>query len=342
MKYKNILIIRTDRIGDVLLSTPAIQAVRQAFQSSRIAFMTRPYTKDIVEGNPYLDEVIIYDKDGSHRSLLATIMFGLDLRKYEFDLAIILHSTVRINFIAFLAGIPKRVGFARKAAFLLTDKLPYVKPSGDKHESEYNLDVVRAAGIDFDARGFLPLLAVSKDAQISVDNFLINNGISAKDKLVGIHPGASCPSRIWPVKNFSKLADALAGNYGFKIIVLGVGMDFKLAEQLKANMNKDCLIIKYFTIQFTAALLKKCLFFISTDTGPAHIASAVGTPCITIFGRKKQGLGPVRWRPLGKDNMVLHKDIGCTECMAHNCRKGFACLQATTVDEVLDVAKKFI
>ena len=77
------------------------------------------------------------------------------------------------------------------------------------------------------------------------------------------------------------------------------------------------------------------------------IGLLVGISCllmkrITIFGRKKQGLGPVRWRPLGKDNMVLHKDIGCTECMAHNCRKGFACLQATTVDEVLDVAKKFI
>jgi len=342
MNYKNILIIRTDRLGDVLLSTPAIQAVKQALPSSYVAFMARPYTEGVVSGNRYLDEVIIYDKDCRHKSFLATVLFALGLRKYKFDLALILHSTARANFIAFLAGIPRRVGYARKAAWFLTDKLPYIKSQGLKHEIDYTLDVVRAAGIDFDIKGLRLLLPINKSDDDFAVNFLKKHGVTEKYNLICIHPSAGCISRIWPANKFCELADKLSRDMNCKIVILGFSEGLKQAETVKALMKQPSFIAADFTIKQTAALLKRCRFIVSTDTGPAHIASAVGTPCVTIFGRKQPGLSPARWKPQGKDNVVLHKDVGCIDCLAHNCVKQFACLEAVTVDEVLDAAKKFL
>jgi len=342
MKYEKILIIRTDRLGDVLLSTPVIQAVRSSLPSSYIAFMTSPYTKDIVMGNPYLDEIIIYDKNLKHSSHLATILFGLSLREYKFDLVLVLHSTFRTNLIAYLAGAHRRIGYARKAAWFLTDKIPYLKSQGLKHESEYTLDVVRAAGIDFDNKELKPFLPISKGDQDFVDGFCKAQGLIDKDILIGIHPSSSCPSRRWPPQKFAELADRLIGQANSKIIIFGIGEDLKFAEIVKNNMKHSPFIVKDFTIPQAAALLKRCRFFISTDTGPAHIASAVGVPCITIFGRKQPGLSPVRWKPLGEETTVLHKDVGCTKCLAHNCKKQFLCLNAITTDEVFNAAKKFL
>ncbi|MFH1853920.1 MAG: glycosyltransferase family 9 protein, partial [Candidatus Omnitrophota bacterium] len=106
---KRILIIRTDRIGDVVLSTPVITAVRAAFPEAYIAMMVSPQTKEIVSGNPYLNEVIVYDKKVKQRGFLKTLVFSNWLKAKKFDIAVILHSTVRVNIICFLAGIPERV-----------------------------------------------------------------------------------------------------------------------------------------------------------------------------------------------------------------------------------------
>lgn len=342
MNYKKILIVRVDRLGDVILSTPVIQAVREALPSSYIAFMTRPYTSDVVVGNPCLNDVIVYDKDGRHKSFISTIFFAFGLRKYKFDLALILHSTARANFIAFLAGIPRRIGYTRKAGWFLTDKLPYVKWQGTKHEIDYTLDVVRAAGINFNAKNIKLFMPVDKADEDFAASFLSKNNVSEKDKLACIHPAAGCVSRIWPAKKFCELADRLITDAHCKVIILGIKDELKYAEAIKQNMSHEPIIAKDFTIRQTAALLKRCSFLVSTDTGPAHIASAVGTPCITIFGRKQAGLGPVRWKPIGKDNVIFHKDVGCAKCAAHKCMKNFLCLDAVTTDEVLDAAKKFI
>jgi heptosyltransferase-2 len=303
--------------------------------------MTRPYTNDIVAGNPYLDEVIVYDKDGVHRSVPATLIFARGLKRYNFDIALILHSTLRTNLIAFIAGIPVRIGYARKAGWLLTIRLSYVKSQGTKHEMEYTLDIARQAGIPCDSETLRPYLPISlKDHEKAAD-FLKKNGITEDDVLVGIHPSASCPSRRWSARRFAEVADRLAQEKGYKIIVLGVGEDLKFANMVRGNAKYPPLVVSGFTIPQIAAILGRCRFFISTDTGPAHIARAMGTPCITIFGRKQPGLSPVRWRPLGEEVVVLHKDVGCSECLAHRCKRHFACLEAVTVDEVMDAVRKF-
>lgn len=339
--FKRILIVRTDRIGDVLLSTPVIKAMRDNYPNAYIAMMVSPYAKDIVEDNPYLDAVIIYDKDGKHKSWGRSFKFARNLKKKKFDLALILHPTNRAHLVTFLAGIPERIGYNRKLGFLLTKKIEHTKQLGQKHELEYNLDLLKVLGIKvFDKTLFMP---IRKDSEKWADDFLREKGISAADKLLAIHPGASCPSKVWPNERFAQVADSLSAKYGFKVLVISGPKDVALAQSVVKNMQKPAFNAGGRTsVSQLASLLKRCILLISNDSGPVHIASAVGIPVISIFGRSQKGLSPNRWGPVNKKGRVLHKEAGCIECLAHNCEKSFACIKAITIDDVLNMADSIL
>jgi len=335
--FKRILIVRTDRIGDVLLSTPVIKALRENYPHAYIAMMISPYAKDIVEGNPYLDDIIIYDKDGKHKSWRRSIKFSQRLKKKRFDLAVILHPTNRVHLVTFFAAIPRRIGYDRKLGFLLTDRIKHTKQWGEKHELEYNLDLLRYLGVELrDKAIFMP---IKPESEKWVDELFKEERIKDTDKLLAIHPGASCPSKIWPNERFADVADRLMGKYGFKCLVVAGPKDLGLANNVIKHMQHPAISLAGKTsVSQLASILKKCQLFISNDSGPVHIASAMGTPVISIFGRSQKGLSPKRWGPVGKKDKILHKQVGCIECLAHNCVKDFACLKAITVDDVLKAA----
>ena len=332
--FQRILIVRTDRIGDVLLSTPAIKALRDAYPHAFMSMIVSPYAKEIVEGNPYLDEVLIYDKDKKHKNWMASKAFAAELKKKQFDLAVILHPTNRMHLVTFFAGIPKRVGYDRKMGFLLTDKVKHTKHLGQKHEAEYALDLARHLGIEPKNKDlYMPL---KKDSEIWADSLLKENGITQNNRLIVINPTASCPSKIWPAQSFAELANRLILEYQAKIALISSAKDATLAQSVMRNINSLVIDLAGKTsISQLASLLKRAQLFISNDSGPVHIASAVGTPVISIFGRNQKGLGPQRWGPVGKRDIFLHKPAGCIECLAHNCVKEFACLKAINVDDVL-------
>src|SRR3989338_2386749 len=341
MNPKRILLIRTDRIGDVVLSTPAIKAVRDAYPAAYIAFMVRPYARDIVEGNPYLNKVIIYDKDGAHKSFIATVLFALGLRKKHFDTVFILHPTNRAHIVAFLAGIPNRIGLDRKMALLLTKRIKDKKFLGEKHELDYTLDILKTLGIT--AKEKSPYVPVKESAENSINIKLAREGYGGTEPLVAIAPGASCPSKRWPAERFADLVGRLKEKYGLKTVIVAGPGDAKEVAELKSHLKTEVLDLSGKTsVGELAALFKKCRIFISNDSGPVHIASAVGTPCVVVFGRKQAGLSPKRWGPTGGKDTVLHKDAGCKVCLAHNCENGFKCLKMVTVDEVFKAASETI
>lgn len=335
---RRILLIRTDRIGDVLLSTPAIKAVRQAYPNAHIAMMVRPYAADIVDGNPYLDEVVLYDKDGEHKGIFSTLRFAAGLRKKRFDLAIIFHPTNRSNIIPFLAGIPERVGYDRKGGIFLTKRLKDTKHLGRKHEIDYNLDVLLAAGIEAKDRALY--MPVKDEDERIIERFFVLNGLGTKDTIIAIHPGASCPSKRWPAYRFGRVADELINRHKVKVVIIGGPADIKTVGEAETGMlNKPIVLSEGHSLGEVAALLRRCRIFISNDSGPVHIAVAVGTPVISIFGRLDPGLSPARWGPVGLKDIVIHKDVGCKECLAHNCKINFKCLDAITVEDVLGAAE---
>jgi lipopolysaccharide heptosyltransferase II len=335
--FKRILIVRTDRIGDVLLSTPVIKALRQNYPDAYIAMMVSPYAKDIVEANPYLDQAIIYDKDAKHKSWSRSIKFSQRLKKKKFDLAVILHPTNRVHLVTFFAAIPRRIGYNKKLGFLLSDRIKHTKHLGHKHELEYNLDLIRYLGIEpQDLNLFMPIRAESEKW---VDDLFKQEGIKEKDLLLTIHPGASCPSKIWPNERFAEVADKLIEKYGFKALIVAGPKDITLAKSLIKHMHRAAVDLSGRTsVSQLASLLKRSRLFVSNDSGPVHIASSVGVPVISIFGRNQKGLSPDRWGPVGRKDKILHKEVGCIECFAHNCIKEFACLKAITTDDVIKAA----
>ncbi|MFA4983755.1 MAG: lipopolysaccharide heptosyltransferase II [Candidatus Omnitrophota bacterium] len=339
--FKRILVVRTDRIGDVVLSTPVIRALRDSYPHAYIAMMVSAYAKDVVEGNPCLDEVIIYDKEAEHKGWLGSFKFARNLKKKRFELALILHPANRAHLVTFIAGIPMRVGYDRKLGFLLSDKVKHLKHLGQKHELEYNLDLLRYLGIEADdKKTFMPIKA---ESERWVENVLLKEGVKPADKLLALHPGASCPSKIWPSGRFAEVADKLSLKHGLKVIILGGPKDAVLAGRLAGQMRTKAFNLAAKTsVSQLASIIRRCRLFISNDSGPVHIASAVGTPVISIFGRSQEGLSPRRWGPLGLKDRILHTKVGCIECLAHNCTKDFACLKAIGVDDVLAAADSIL
>lgn len=336
--YKRILVVRTDRIGDVLLSTPVFKVLRDNYPFAYIAALVSPYAQDIVRGNPFIDEVIIYDKDKLHKSIFSSIKFSLWLKKKKFDLALILHPVNRMHLITYFAGIARRIGYDRKLGVFLTDKIKHTKQLGAKHEMEYALDLVRYLGIE--PKEYSPYMPVSRESEESAGKILIDCGIGQNDKVLVIHPSASCPSKIWPATRFAKVCDKLIEEYNFKVLVIASAKDYNLADEVIKNMKHKAVNLAGKTsVEELAAILKRAGLFISNDSGPVHISWAVGTPVIAIFGRNQKGLSPLRWGPMGLKDRILHKNSGCLECLAHNCIKDFACLKAITEEDVLKAAE---
>lgn len=304
--FQNILIVRTDRIGDVVLTSPAIKAVRQFYPSARISILVTPATYDLVYGNPYLDEVLIDDRQGKHKGFLGSLKLIQEIRSKKYDLAIIYHTKRRYNWACFMAGIPYRLGFKNnKFGFLLNYPLKDSRPSGEKHEAEYCMDVLRAIGIENNDLSLL--VPVQKSAEDWAIQWMQENNVRSND-FIAIHPGASDPAKCWSNANFAELIDRLTGRYTLKIVLLGsasTGLNATAILQ-QTRQSSQCLNLTGRTsVAQMASLLRRSRLLISNDSGPVHVAAGVGSSVISLFLRNDPGINPERWRPLGNKSFIL-------------------------------------
>ncbi len=333
-RYKRILVARTDRIGDVLLSTPVIKALRDHYPSSYIAMMVSSYTKDLLVGNPYLDEVVVFDKGRRHAGMWQAVVFSRRLRKMDFDVVVILHPTVRVHLLCFLAGIKERIGYDRKAPYFLTTVIPHTKQEGIKHEMEYNFDLLKPLGITEVTRDMY--VPISDASERFVDQVLKAEGLTPQDRIVAVNPAASDASRRWPIEKFAEAIDRLSAIHRVKVAIIGDSIHRSIVgDVVKAAKTGPLDFCGKFNLIQLASFLKRCALVISNDSGPVHLSAAVKTPVISLFGRNQPGLSPTRWRPLGESNVFLHKKTNCAPCLAHECVNQFKCLEAISVEEVL-------
>ncbi len=333
-KPRRILIVRTDRMGDVILSTPVIRTLRRTFPDAYLGFMVQPAWRHLIEGHPDLNTVIVYDQNGIHKSCAATVRCASQLKQHHFDTALFLHSTNRVIWMGLLAGIPRRVGYARRMRWALTDSMPYLKKEGTQHELDYTLDLLKLIGV----KEFLRELSISLNESNfggNVDKFLHQYGVNERKMVYILHPGASCRSKRWAPDRFAQVGDSLMEKGGCVIVVTG-SSEKEVGHEVIRLMKKPAVpALGQFHAGELALLLRKANCLISNDSGPVHLACAVGTPVVSIFGRWEGGLSPTRWGPTGEKSMVLHKDVGCRPCLAHRCPIGFVCLETITVGEVL-------
>lgn len=333
MSGPRILIVRTDRMGDVVLSTPVIRSLRKALPDAYLGMMIRPEHRELIEGNPDLNAVLLYDKAGAEKGVLGTLRFARQLRRQRFDTALILHSTNRVILTTWLAGIRRRVGYARRMSWLLTHRIPYIKREGTRHELEYNLDLLPRIGVSL--REWELVVPTTPAQEKKIEDFLAKAGLNGAP-LVVLHPGASCPSKRWPSGRFAEVGDLLVQRTGAKIAVIAGPDGIAQGRDVIRRMRSPAIsALNTFTLGELVSLLRKAACLVSNDSGPVHLAGAAGTPVVSIFGRWGGGLSPTRWGPTGPRSAVLHHDIGCRPCLAHRCPIGFACLETVTVEEVL-------
>jgi len=304
-----ILVTRTDRIGDLVLTTPLFKALREKFPRAWVASLVFLEHREIVDGNPYLDEVIPYDKKGSERSLWGQFCFSRKLRSEKFDVAIHAHGTNRMHLAAWLAGIPVRIGYERRASWALTHAHPYNKKEGAKRESEYLLELLEPLGVTppQEVEAFFP---VTDRSIHSLENLSLSHRIPRDRPWIILNPSASDVTKMWPAERFAELVTRLEKHRSCVFLAIGTSKDQPLIERLVKKTPVPIFDLSgKLTLGMLGALLKRAVLLISNDSGPVHIAAALGTPVVSIFGRYEPGLGPKRWQPLGKSFRVVAKDV---------------------------------
>jgi lipopolysaccharide heptosyltransferase II len=334
---KKILIFNVNWLGDVLFSTATIRNIRYNFPDSFIACIIPERCYPVLEGNTYLDEIIIYDEKGKHKSLLRKLGFIGYLRKIKFDMVFLLHRSFSRALITTLAGIPERIGYyTRKRGFLLTKKIPPPDIAG-LHRIDYYLNVIRKAGLEVRDR-FADFFVSDKDLNF-VDDFLVKELKDSDAFLIGINPGGNWNPKRWPKEYFAKIADRLIKEFSAKVIITGSSEDLALAEEIRDAMKGEPIIgCGKFNLKQFAVISKVLDLFITADSGPLHIANAVGAKkIIALFGPTD----PAVTGPFPDENVIiLRKDVGCRiPCYRVDCKNN-RCMKAITVDDVMAQIRK--
>ncbi|MFH0840350.1 MAG: lipopolysaccharide heptosyltransferase II [Candidatus Omnitrophota bacterium] len=332
---KKILIINVNWLGDVIFSTPFIRAVREAYPESYIACVVVPRTKEMLEANSRINELIIFDEDASEKGIAGKVRFIMKLRKEHFDTAFILHRSFTRAFITFLAGIRERIGYDTKGrGAILTAKLK--QPDYEVHKVEYFLKLAEAAGADTSKKNYE--FFVTDTDRKKAEALLRPLGINTNERFVVLNPGGNWDPKRWPVEHFSLLGDRLTEKYGVKIVISGGRKDEKLAEEIsKAMRHKTISLCGRTTIREMAAIFERARLVISGDSGPMHISVSTGASTIAIFGPTDPGITG----PYGGDNYaMIQKDIGCSvPCYDMTCREN-RCMAAITPDDIMDIIEK--
>lgn len=329
--------MRTDRIGEVLLSTAAVDCIKSSYPEARVTFVTSGYSRAVVDGRAGVSEIITANTMNSPCWLTEALRLGALLRKRRFDTAVVLNPHKTLHLACFLGGIQRRIGYDRKWGFLLNRTVKDERDKGGKHEIEYTMDLLREMGID--AAAPAPRLVIDKDADHHIKNFLFKNGIYLDRPLITVHPGSSNPAKIWPKDRYAELIKKLDSELDCQIAVIGDEKEKELAKEVVSGSGTGAFDFSgRFDLKSLAAFLKKSALFIGNDAGPMHMAAALGVPVVAIFGRNIPGVGPTRWRPWGENHVVFHEDPGCSPCYDTACPHERRCLSAITSDAVFDAA----
>ena len=349
-KIKKILIIQVAGIGDLVLATPTLRAIRDRFSQSHISLLTNSRAKEIVIGSPYIDEVFTLELDKySHflsifrpRNFKEIWKLIKTLRKKHFDMTINLFALVmkkgiiRTALLFYLIGAKYRVGRDTDGrGFFYNAKVPE-KSGGTRHEVERNLDVARTLGADIKDKGLE--VRVSKEDKKYVSEFISQNKLDG-NFIIGLNPGASIPSHLWGKENFAKLGDELVNRYQAKIVITGGPDEVKLADEIVTMMEtKPTIAAGRTTLKQFAALIERCNLFITNSTGAMHMVVAMNTSLIALLGPD-----PVKYFPYGDKNryVVIKKDVDCSPCFKLKCKKHL-CMKLITVEEVLQVAGELL
>ena len=342
---RSILLIQLGDIGDVVLSTPCIKALRDKYPRAKIVVAVWDKAAELLEDCPWLDHVMAVTKQS--RSLWEEVFFQFNffrkLRNFHFDLAIDLRTGTRGAILAFLSGARQRVGFHAVDGKLwrnrLFSSLLHREYPPGQHVVDYLLSLLEAFGVTTEEHS--PALVVSGDKLEKIGDFFKEEMIEPGPMLVAVQPFSLWRYKEWGQEKYISLINWLIEKQNATVLVTGSAPERQRAEEIVRNCDKRCHNLAGKTsIATYAALLKKCHLFIGVDSAGLHIAAAVDTPTVSIFGPSS----PISWAPRGARHLVVQKAFDCLPCRQKGCMgsEKSRCLDELSMGEVVQKIEKLV
>jgi lipopolysaccharide heptosyltransferase II len=332
---RRILVRGTNWLGDAVMTTPALGRIREYFPEAGITLLANPLVAELFVSHPWIDDVMIYDRKGRHAGLKGRFLLAGELKACSFDLAVLLPNSLDSAFLTWLARIPRRLGYVTDGrGLLLTDKVPLSARMLTGHQTGYYLAMLDYCGITGSPKSQLLTTTNAEDA--GIHELLEAEGIRAGSIVIGVNPGATYGSaKRWYPERFAAVADQLARQWDARVVITGGRDETKIAEDICGALTSPCINLAGKTgIRELMALIKRCNFFITNDSGPMHIAAAFDVPLVAIFGSTDH----TTTFPLARQTALIRKQVDCAPCMKRECPTDHRCMKEVTVEDVLAAA----
>jgi len=332
-KIQRIMIRSANWLGDAVMTVPALMAVRETYPDAHIAVVANPLVAQLLENHPGCDEVIVYNKRAEHAGVLGMLRFAADLRRRKFDCAILFQYAVEAGIMAFLAGIPRRLGFTTDGRrIFLTHPVPFGEAEKAIHQTDAFLRIVNHYGIKAEEKR--QPLALLDSERLWVKEQL------PEGPVVTINPGAAYGSaKRWYPERFAAVGDFLAREYGMHVVLIGgpgeveIGND--IASAIQAPVHN---FVGKTSVRQMMSLIDVASLMVTNDSGPMHIAAGFNVPIVAIFGSTNH----TTTSPFSDSYRIVRHQVECSPCMLRECPIDHRCMDRVTVDDVVEAVQSFM
>ena len=317
------------------MTTPAISVIREQFPHAEITVLANAMVSQLLLHHPGIDKIITFDRKGKHRGIVGRLRLAIELRKHAYDLAIILPNSFDAALVPWLAGIPVRMGKCSDGrTMLLNERYNTTNGAAPGHEVEYYLNLMQHFGITGSCTQ--PHLFVTSDEEKTASAFLAEYGIQSSDFVLGINPGASYGSaKRWYPDRFAQVARRLADEWGARVVIFGGPGETAISADLESRLEGTAVnSAGKTTVRQLMALIRRCNFFITNDSGPMHIAAAFDVPLVAIFGSTDH----TGTSPYNNNAIVVRNDVECAPCKLRECPTDHRCMTTVTAESVVNAA----
>lgn len=335
-----IIIHGTNWIGDAVMTLPALEIVRESIPEAEITLYSRDWAEGVFATVESIDNILTVPSDEKGIRAQAALW-----RKNDYDAALLLTNSFRTALVARAAGVKKRVGYAGEGrGILLTDSIAKPEWKGVRHETEYYNALAaefcrRIAGRDAVKGGSEPKIPVSSGILSEAYDFLASKGAPKGTRIIGLGPGSqNSDAKRWPAERFGELAKLLASAFNARICLFGSPAEKSVALEIAEHAGDAVIdLVGETRLVQIPALLSACDCFISNDMGLAHVARAVGTEAVTIFGPTD----PATTVPIGS-KVIRRDEVECSPCMLRECPIDHRCMTRIKVDDVFEIIKSIV
>ncbi len=318
---------------------PALRGLRVLFPQAELTMLAKSAIAELFIGYPGLNRVLVYDDKGSHAGLSGKWALAGMLRRQQFDLVVLFQNAFEAAFLTWLAGIPRRYGYATDGrTFFLTDPIAVPDRGVLRHQVGYYWNLLKPLGMAGEPSA--PTLVVSANDERMLETKLVSAGIGSSDIVIGINPGSTYGrAKRWLPERFAEVAQRLVGRLRqdegkqVAVLILGAAGEESLGKDIAARIDARSVVLSgTTTIRELMAAAKRCRLLLTNDTGPMHIAAACGVPVVAIFG-------PTDWRttaPYGQERSIVREPVDCAPCLLRECPIDHRCMTRVSVNRVYE------